>query len=112
VTKEDQEKLLAVGKKPFMERCAKCHDERGDKPLKTGPPLTQNERLELKKMEITGTKKQRVTAEEQALRREPSEEEIRHRAYEIYLARGGAPGDEVEDWLQAERELHSEREPI
>jgi Protein of unknown function (DUF2934) len=30
---------------------------------------------------------------------------IRQRAYEIYLARGAAPGDEVEDWLQAEREL-------
>jgi len=22
-------------------RCARCHDERGDKPLKTGPPLNQ-----------------------------------------------------------------------
>jgi hypothetical protein len=35
------------------------------------------------------------------------EEEIRARAYEIYLQRGGQPGDEVEDWLQAERELSS-----
>ncbi len=33
------------------------------------------------------------------------EQEIRDRAYEIYLQRGGQPGDEVEDWLQAEREL-------
>ena len=33
------------------------------------------------------------------------EEEIRLRAYEIYLRRGEAPGHEVEDWLQAEREL-------
>lgn len=32
-----------------------------------------------------------------------SEEEIRIRAYEIYLERG--LGDEIEDWLQAEREL-------
>jgi len=72
------------------------------------PLQTQNERSKLKKMETTGTKKQSVAAEEpvkQALRHEPSEEEIRHRAYEIYLARGAAPGDEVEDWLQAEREL-------
>jgi hypothetical protein len=69
---------------------------------------TQNERLKSKKMETTGTKKQSVAAEEpvkQALRHEPSEEEIRNRAYEIYMARGGAPGDELEDWLQAEREL-------
>jgi hypothetical protein len=33
------------------------------------------------------------------------EEQIRERAYEIYLARGGQQGDEVSDWLAAEREL-------
>jgi hypothetical protein len=37
----------------------------------------------------------------------PSCEEIRLRAYEIYLERGGLPGDELDDWLQAERELDS-----
>jgi hypothetical protein len=30
---------------------------------------------------------------------------VRQRAYELYLERGGVPGDEVRDWLQAEREL-------
>ena len=35
----------------------------------------------------------------------PSREEIARRAYELYLARGGAEGSEREDWLQAEREL-------
>ena len=35
----------------------------------------------------------------------PSCEEISLRAYEIYLERGGLPGDELDDWLQAEREL-------
>jgi Protein of unknown function (DUF2934) len=35
------------------------------------------------------------------------EQEIRLRAYEIYLARGSQPGDELEDWLQAEREFAS-----
>ena len=35
----------------------------------------------------------------------PSEQEIRRRAYEIYLGRGAQPGRELEDWLQAEREL-------
>ena len=34
-----------------------------------------------------------------------SEQEIRRRAYEIYLERGAQPGHELEDWLQAEREL-------
>jgi hypothetical protein len=33
------------------------------------------------------------------------EQEIRDRAYEIYLERGAQPGYELEDWLQAEREL-------
>lgn len=33
------------------------------------------------------------------------EEEIRRRAYEIYLARGGDPGHDSDDWLQAEREI-------
>lgn len=35
----------------------------------------------------------------------PGLEEIRIRAYEIYVGRGGQPGHELEDWLQAEREL-------
>jgi len=36
---------------------------------------------------------------------EPSQERIRLRAYEIFLARGGMGGDAVGDWLQAEAEL-------
>ena len=35
------------------------------------------------------------------------DEEIRRRAYEIYLERGDQPGCELDDWLQAERELES-----
>ena len=35
----------------------------------------------------------------------PSCEEIRLRAYEIYLERGRLPGSELDDWLQAEHEL-------
>jgi hypothetical protein len=35
----------------------------------------------------------------------PSREEIRLRAYEIYLDRGDLPGNELDDWLQAEGEL-------
>jgi mono/diheme cytochrome c family protein len=43
ITGEDRDRLLAAGKKLFVERCAKCHDERGDKPLKAGLPLSQRE---------------------------------------------------------------------
>jgi hypothetical protein len=35
----------------------------------------------------------------------PTAEQIRARAYEIYLQRGEQTGSEVEDWLQAEAEL-------
>ncbi len=33
------------------------------------------------------------------------DEEIRRRAYELYLERGEQPGRGLDDWLQAEREL-------
>ena len=35
----------------------------------------------------------------------PTREQIEQRAYEIYLARGKTGGRELEDWVQAEREL-------
>jgi hypothetical protein len=35
----------------------------------------------------------------------PSHEEISRRAYEIYFEHGSHPGNELDDWLQAEREL-------
>ena len=39
----------------------------------------------------------------------PTIEEIRHRAHEIFMARCGAPGNELDDWLRAEQELKQER---
>jgi hypothetical protein len=36
-------------------------------------------------------------------------EQIRERAHQIFLARGGTPGNELDDWLLAERELKRER---
>jgi hypothetical protein len=41
-------------------------------------------------------------------RREPSEEEISRRAYELYLQRSAEPGKDVDDWMRAERELSDE----
>ncbi len=54
-----------------------------------------------------GTKSARQTsAKKRAMSSaEPAREEIERRAYEIYLERGGTEGCEMEDWLQAEREL-------
>jgi hypothetical protein len=39
---------------------------------------------------------------------QPTREEIALRAYQIYLKRDGAPGNEFEDWMQAERQLLGE----
>jgi hypothetical protein len=36
-------------------------------------------------------------------------ERINMRAYELYLARGGADGQAMDDWLTAERELSETR---
>lgn len=38
-------------------------------------------------------------------RKVPPEQKIALRAYELYLERNGAPGDPLEDWVRAEREL-------
>jgi hypothetical protein len=35
----------------------------------------------------------------------PSQDEIRARAFELYLEGGRRPGHELDDWLQAEFEL-------
>ena len=40
----------------------------------------------------------------------PLEEQIRMRAYEIYLQRGGQDGSDWDDWLQAETEIMQSRE--
>jgi hypothetical protein len=39
---------------------------------------------------------------------QPTRAEIALRAYQIYLERGGEPGKEFEDWMQAERQLVAE----
>jgi hypothetical protein len=44
-----------------------------------------------------------------AAKNHPSRDEIALRAYEIYLERNGAPGNALEDWVRAERELLGEK---
>ena len=57
---------------------------------------------------MTEKRNQRPSAAKATLRSPVDENQVRLRAYEIYVARGGEPGREVEDWVQAERELRSE----
>ncbi len=40
---------------------------------------------------------------------EPSEEDIRLRAYHRYLERGGGHGLDFDDWVEAERELKTQK---
>jgi hypothetical protein len=47
----------------------------------------------------------RRTAEKDAAKDSPTAEEIRQRAFEIHSERGGIHGYDLDDWLQAEREL-------
>jgi hypothetical protein len=44
------------------------------------------------------------------MRHDDIDKEIRHRAYELYLARGGTHGTELQDWLRAEEEIVKARE--
>lgn len=39
----------------------------------------------------------------------PLEEQIRRRAYELYIDRGNESGSEADDWLQAEEEILREQ---
>jgi hypothetical protein len=45
----------------------------------------------------------------EAFANQPSHDEIADRAYDLYMMRPVASGNDVEDWLRAERELMQER---
>ncbi len=49
--------------------------------------------------------KSSARSEPQTAEGRPTREEIDLRAHQIYVERGGAHGQDVNDWLQAEREL-------
>ena len=47
-----------------------------------------------------------------ALGSEPTEDDIRRRAYERYLERGGGDGMDFEDWLAAEQDLRRRKSEV
>lgn len=49
----------------------------------------------------------RVTVPDDSAPYNPSDPEIAEAAYHRYLSRGGSHGLELDDWLEAERELRS-----
>jgi hypothetical protein len=44
---------------------------------------------------------------QETMRRHSIDEDTRQRAHEIYLSRKGVPGNELDDWLRAQREIES-----
>ena len=55
--------------------------------------------------------KKAVKPQRPVIRNKPElvEDQIRQRAYEIYCARNGGQGSEVDDWLTAETEFKKQR---
>ena len=43
-----------------------------------------------------------------AVSKRPRTEDIERRAYQIYVGRGGSDGHDLDDWLQAERQVAEE----
>ena len=67
-TDEERATLLAKGKAIFVEKCAKCHNEGGDKALSSGKPL--NERglsSEVIARAVSGRLKDRTDEERRAV---------------------------------------------
>ena len=52
------------------------------------------------------------TMEKPRVANQLTQEEVELRAYHIYLERGGIPGNELEDWIAAERQLVDENSKV
>jgi hypothetical protein len=75
----------------------------------TGVSVEKKEMSMSSKLKPTGNESTETEAVRTSTAESPdgnsAHEEIRARAHEIYLGRGGQSGGEMDDWLQAEREL-------
>jgi hypothetical protein len=74
-------------------------------PRTTPPPNKQV----LTMPEATSTTPVRKTSFSASSTTTDLESQVRQRAYELYQERGCTPGQENEDWLQAEREVLARR---
>ena len=83
---------------PLMERTETRQD-------RTSFPPTQ--KTELRQSTFPGQRSSLPTTQKESKRSTITEDDVRLRAYELYLQRAGAPGSDVDDWLQAERELRA-----
>lgn len=78
--------------------------------------MVENDKMAKRVVPTNGTngktavmKPRTATVRETLASMDPTHEEIKARAFQIYLSRNGTPGDSNADWLQAERELRAEK---
>jgi hypothetical protein len=71
--------------------------------------IATESRFRNSELEVRSSKRRidmlRSSTTEQVIKNVPTPEEIRQRAYEIHIERGGFYGCDMDDLLQAEREL-------
>ena len=67
--------------------------------------VTEKEVVVRVKPDRRGTGIGRVNPDRRRTDRVVTESDVARRAYDLYLARGGEHGHDLDDWLQAEREL-------
>lgn len=60
----EQERLLAIGRELFVQRCSSCHGEQGEKPLRIGPPLTERKLASIEIARAVGGRLKDATEEE------------------------------------------------
>jgi hypothetical protein len=72
-----------------------------------------NPQIQMKRRTKNSSTQTDAKAEQATAQSKPPEttpEQIQRRAHEIFEARGGEPGHELDDWLLAEHELKAEIE--
>lgn len=72
-------------------------------------PQPQIEKTKMKNSKKTGPSRSESIPSPEKSNPVPAVEEIRKRAYEIFLARDSSAGDAASDWFHAERELKQKR---
>jgi hypothetical protein len=65
----------------------------------------RKEAMKMRKVVGNSGSTAKVVSQPETTKNAPTPEEIRQRAFEIHIERGGIHGCDLDDWLQAEREL-------
>lgn len=76
---------------------------------KKSAPTTETPAVQSAPMQVVPELRKNVTPINVAVKKTnlDLDEEIRRRAYELFLERQGVAGDQAQDWLKAEREVRA-----